>query len=98
MHWTEHITPAMRGYGIFFAATVLTPFYYVIILSTSLQIGLDGIKMLDPSTSRMLRIYPLENIARCEVSLFHYFYFVLFYFTSIVGNSELNMYPSNAGD
>ncbi|XVE94529.1 hypothetical protein REPUB_Repub02eG0016600 [Reevesia pubescens] len=31
------------------------------------QIGLDGIRMLDPSTSRMLRIYPLENITRCEV-------------------------------
>lgn len=32
------------------------------------QIGLDGIRMLDPSTSRTLRIYPLENITRCEVS------------------------------
>ncbi|OMO87384.1 Zinc finger, FYVE-type [Corchorus capsularis] len=31
------------------------------------QIGLDGIRMLDPSTSRTLRIYPLENITRCEV-------------------------------
>ncbi|XP_031403232.1 protein FREE1 isoform X1 [Punica granatum] len=31
------------------------------------QIGLDGIKMLDPSTGRMLRIYPLENITRCDV-------------------------------
>ncbi|XVE69697.1 hypothetical protein DITRI_Ditri10aG0011800 [Diplodiscus trichospermus] len=31
------------------------------------QIGLDGIHMLDPSTSRTLRIYPLENITRCEV-------------------------------
>ncbi|XVE56194.1 hypothetical protein DITRI_Ditri03aG0218100 [Diplodiscus trichospermus] len=31
------------------------------------QIGLDGIRMLDPSTSRLLRIYPLEYIARCEV-------------------------------
>ncbi|KAI4336756.1 hypothetical protein L6164_015244 [Bauhinia variegata] len=30
------------------------------------QIGLDGIRMLDPSTSRTLRIYPLENITRCE--------------------------------
>lgn len=33
------------------------------------QIGLDGIRMLDPSTSRTLRIYPLETITRCEVSL-----------------------------
>lgn len=30
------------------------------------QIGLDGIRMLDPSTSRTLRIYPLETITRCE--------------------------------
>ncbi|KAJ0247755.1 Protein FREE1 [Hirschfeldia incana] len=30
------------------------------------QIGLDGLRMLDPSTSRTLRIYPLENITRCE--------------------------------
>ncbi|CAI0382542.1 unnamed protein product [Linum tenue] len=30
------------------------------------QIGLDGIKMLDPNTSRTLRIYPLENITRCD--------------------------------
>ncbi|XP_007017867.2 PREDICTED: protein FREE1 [Theobroma cacao] len=32
------------------------------------QIGLDGIRMLDPSTSRTLRIYPLENITRCDVT------------------------------
>lgn len=32
------------------------------------QIGLDGIRMLDPSTNRTLRIYPLENITRCEVT------------------------------
>ncbi|KAK4803533.1 hypothetical protein SAY86_003350 [Trapa natans] len=38
------------------------------ILDVLCQIGLDGIKMLDPSTNRMLRIYPLENITRCEVS------------------------------
>ncbi|KAE8656457.1 putative zinc finger protein [Hibiscus syriacus] len=31
------------------------------------QIGLDGIRMLEPSSSRTLRIYPLENITRCEV-------------------------------
>ncbi|GAV56712.1 FYVE domain-containing protein/PTB domain-containing protein [Cephalotus follicularis] len=30
------------------------------------QVGLDGIRMLDPSTSRTLRIYPLENITRCD--------------------------------
>ncbi|XP_020236053.1 protein FREE1 [Cajanus cajan] len=30
------------------------------------QIGLDGIRMLDPNTSRTLRIYPLENITRCD--------------------------------
>ncbi|PRQ27253.1 putative chromatin regulator PHD family [Rosa chinensis] len=32
------------------------------------QIGLDGIRMLDPATSRTLRIYPLETITRCEVT------------------------------
>ncbi|KAF7140810.1 hypothetical protein RHSIM_Rhsim06G0018400 [Rhododendron simsii] len=32
-----------------------------------LQIGLDGIRMLDPSTSRTLRIYPLEQVTRFEV-------------------------------
>lgn len=31
------------------------------------QIGLDGIRMLDPSTSRTLRIYPLDTVTRCEV-------------------------------
>ncbi|KAF3324942.1 Lateral signaling target protein 2 [Carex littledalei] len=31
------------------------------------QIGLDGIRMLDPSTVRMLRIYPLETVTRWEV-------------------------------
>ncbi|CAG7869467.1 unnamed protein product, partial [Brassica rapa] len=30
------------------------------------QIGLDGLRMHDPSTSRTLRIYSLENITRCE--------------------------------
>ncbi|XP_058090788.1 protein FREE1-like isoform X2 [Magnolia sinica] len=32
------------------------------------QIGLDGIRMLDPSTSRTLRIYPLETVTRWEVN------------------------------
>ncbi|MCD9646197.1 hypothetical protein HAX54_035874 [Datura stramonium] len=31
------------------------------------QIGLDGIRILDPATSRTLRIYILENVTRCEV-------------------------------
>ncbi|OEL13899.1 Protein FREE1 [Dichanthelium oligosanthes] len=31
------------------------------------QIGLDGIRMLDPSTSRSLRIYPLDSLTRWEV-------------------------------
>ncbi|XP_042036080.1 protein FREE1-like [Salvia splendens] len=30
------------------------------------QIGLDGIRMLDPSTNRTLRIYLLDTITRCE--------------------------------
>ncbi|WOL18593.1 hypothetical protein Cni_G27390 [Canna indica] len=32
------------------------------------QIGLDGIRMLDPSTNRTLRIYPLDTVTRWEVS------------------------------
>ncbi|XP_009414441.2 protein FREE1 [Musa acuminata AAA Group] len=32
------------------------------------QIGLDGIRMLDPSTNRTLRIYPLETVTKWEVS------------------------------
>nr|VDD37307.1 unnamed protein product [Brassica oleracea] len=31
------------------------------------KIGLDGLRMLDPSTSPTLRIYLLENITRCEL-------------------------------
>jgi hypothetical protein len=30
--------------------------------------GLDGVRMVDPSTSRTLRIYPLETIQRWEVN------------------------------
>lgn len=33
------------------------------------QVSLDGIRMLDPNTNRTLRIYSLENITRCDVSL-----------------------------
>ncbi|XP_074586853.1 protein FREE1-like [Curcuma longa] len=32
------------------------------------QVGLDGIRMLDPSTNRTLRIYPLESVTNWEVS------------------------------
>lgn len=31
------------------------------------QIGLDGIRILEPATSRTLKIYPLETVTRCEV-------------------------------
>ncbi|KAK4710130.1 hypothetical protein R3W88_004643 [Solanum pinnatisectum] len=31
------------------------------------QIGLDGIRLLDPATCQTLRIYLLENVTRCEV-------------------------------
>ncbi|KAK9748548.1 hypothetical protein RND81_02G065900 [Saponaria officinalis] len=30
------------------------------------MVGLDGIRMLDPNTSRTLRIYPLETVTRCD--------------------------------
>ena len=33
-----------------------------------MQVGLDGIRMLDPNTSRTLRIYPLETVTRWDVS------------------------------
>lgn len=32
------------------------------------QIGLDGIRMLDPTSNRTLRIYPLDNVTRCDVT------------------------------
>ncbi|XP_066383787.1 protein FREE1-like isoform X1 [Miscanthus floridulus] len=31
------------------------------------QVGLDGIRMLDPNTGRTLRIYPLETVTRWDV-------------------------------
>ncbi|KAM0885136.1 hypothetical protein ACQ4PT_030548 [Festuca glaucescens] len=31
------------------------------------QVGLDGIRMLDPSTSRTLRIYPLDTLTKWEI-------------------------------
>lgn len=31
------------------------------------QIGLDGIRVLDPATSRILKIYPLETVTRWDV-------------------------------
>ncbi|KAH6755924.1 RING/FYVE/PHD zinc finger superfamily protein [Perilla frutescens var. hirtella] len=31
------------------------------------QVGLDGIRFLDPATSRMLKVYPLDTVTRCEV-------------------------------
>uniref|UniRef100_J3MHR0 FYVE-type domain-containing protein n=1 Tax=Oryza brachyantha TaxID=4533 RepID=J3MHR0_ORYBR len=31
------------------------------------QVGLDGIRMLDPNTSRTLRIYPLETVTRWDI-------------------------------
>lgn len=48
------------------------PNYFLVNLNALFlpQIGLDGIRMLDPSTSRTLRIYPLDTITRCEVCSF----------------------------
>lgn len=34
------------------------------------QIGLDGIRMLDPASGRTLRIYPLDMLTKWEVSWF----------------------------
>lgn len=33
----------------------------------SLQIGLDGIRILDPATNRTLKLYSLETVTRWEV-------------------------------
>ncbi len=44
-----------------------------------LQIGLDGVRMVDPSTSRTLRIYPLETIERWEVGKRVVFWFCLLF-------------------
>lgn len=52
--------------GLFIFCQLVTVFKFI-------QIGLDGIRMLDPNTSRTLRIYPLENITRCDVSQLIFF-------------------------
>ncbi|KAL1569775.1 protein FREE1-like [Salvia divinorum] len=39
------------------------------------QVGLDGIRVLDPATSRMLKIYPLDTVTRCDVLDSHIFAF-----------------------
>ncbi|KAH0759348.1 hypothetical protein KY290_022841 [Solanum tuberosum] len=39
-----------------------------VLCQVGLLIGLDGIRMLDPSTSRMLRIYPLDTVTRLEAA------------------------------
>ncbi|KAG6392650.1 hypothetical protein SASPL_146874 [Salvia splendens] len=39
------------------------------------QVGLDGIRFLDPATSRMLKIYPLDTVTRCDVLDSHIFAF-----------------------
>ncbi|KAG6432025.1 hypothetical protein SASPL_103598 [Salvia splendens] len=37
-----------------------------VVVEDGMKIGLDGIRMLDPSTNRTLRIYLLDTITRCE--------------------------------
>ncbi|KAM0885134.1 hypothetical protein ACQ4PT_030548 [Festuca glaucescens] len=41
--------------------------YMKSVLIMLLQVGLDGIRMLDPSTSRTLRIYPLDTLTKWEI-------------------------------
>lgn len=64
-------------------ALVLIYGLYLIVL---LQVGLDGIRMLDPSTSRTLRIYPLDSLTRWEVSwsAFYYGYVCIFCSTGMI--------------
>lgn len=50
-----------------FRVKVLSESYGQNDLDVLCQIGLDGIRMLDPVTGRTLRIYPLETMTRWEV-------------------------------
>jgi hypothetical protein len=56
------------------ATVILIYGMYLIVL---LQVGLDGIRMLDPSTSRTLRIYPLDSLTRYEVGWSAFFMVLL---------------------
>ncbi|KAL2907183.1 Protein FREE1, partial [Bienertia sinuspersici] len=50
-----------------FRVKVLAESYGQNDLDVLCEIGLDGIRMLDPATGRTLRIYPLDTITRWEV-------------------------------
>lgn len=50
-----------------FRVKVLSEGYGQSDLDVLCQIGLDGIRMLDPATNRTLRIYPLETLTKWEV-------------------------------
>ena len=67
-------------------------FCHLVTVFKFIQIGLDGIRMLDPNTSRTLRIYPLENITRCDVSQLYFLQFLtLFSSIIIIVNILLNI-------
>ncbi|KNA08229.1 hypothetical protein SOVF_164460 [Spinacia oleracea] len=50
-----------------FRVKVLSEGYGQNDLDVICQVGLDGIRMLDPATGRTLRIYPFETVTRWEV-------------------------------
>lgn len=63
------------------------------------QIGLDGIRMLDPATSRTLRIYPLETVTRWEVfdaSVFEFWAKSSIYIEPRCTRMQSNSYTTNS--
>nr|GEX74416.1 WD repeat and HMG-box DNA-binding protein 1 [Tanacetum cinerariifolium] len=54
------------AFGSSWVAAITSVNFLRIFTDGSLQIGLDGIQMLHPSSSRTLRAYPLNTVTRCE--------------------------------
>lgn len=52
-----------------FKVTSILKYYFRLYIS--LQIGLDGIRILDPATNRTLKVYSLETVTKWEVSMLH---------------------------
>lgn len=63
----EDVEEDVKGGVQKFRVKVLAEGYGTSDLDVLCQIGLDGIRMLDPATGRTLRIYPFETVTRWEV-------------------------------
>ncbi|XP_019177440.1 PREDICTED: protein FREE1-like [Ipomoea nil] len=61
----EHEDP--KGGVLKFRVKLLSEGYGQTDMDVLCQIGLDGIRILEPATSRTLKIYPLDDVARWEV-------------------------------